>query len=169
MKDGRGTVVNLFDHVHNFTLDAVIAEFDQRNASDNVTHAAFDSYEKDEIMMSRLVVESLMTTDFFSKIFTRYGHRMDFKRVSGACLLIMALETCNASASLDVDEATAAFAALTLDAFPGENIADMMHEALRLIKIMQTAFSIPNNTGSRLLQGHQDVLRRIQSQDLHPP
>ncbi|KAI2509164.1 hypothetical protein MHU86_5283 [Fragilaria crotonensis] len=152
MKDGRGTVVNLFDHVHNFTLDAVIAEFDQRNASDNVTHAAFDSYEKDEIMMSRLVVESLMTTDFFSKIFTRYGHRMDFKRVSGACLLIMALETCNASASLDVDEATAAFAALTLDAFPGENIADMMHEALRLIKIMQTAFSIPNNTGSRLLQ-----------------
>jgi hypothetical protein len=36
----------------------------------------------------------------------------------------MALETCNASANLDVDETTAILAALSLDSFPGENIAD---------------------------------------------
>jgi hypothetical protein len=64
----------------------------------------------------------------------------------------MALELCNASASLDVDEATAALAALTLDNYPGENVSDMMNEALWLIKIMKTAFMILNNTGSCLLQ-----------------
>ena len=102
-------------------------------------------------MLSRLVVESYLTTSFFEKIVVRYGHRQDFKDLSGACLLVMALETCNASASLDVDEATAALAALTLDSYPGENVSDMLNEALRLIKVMKTAFMIPNNTGSCLL------------------
>ena len=150
-KDPHDTVVNLFDEVHNFTLDMVVTEFHFRNDF-SIDHSAFDSYERDEIMLSRLVVESYLSTSFFEKILVRYGHRQDFKTLSGACLLVMALETCNASASLDVDEATAALAALTLDNYPGENVSDMMNEALRLIKIMKTAFMIPNNTGSRLLQ-----------------
>jgi hypothetical protein len=62
----------------------------------------------------------------------------------------MAFETCNASASLDVDEATAALAALSLDSVPQESIPDMMHKARRLIKVMTTVL-IPNNTGSKLL------------------
>jgi hypothetical protein len=71
----------------------------------------------------------------------------------------MALEICNASASLDIDEATAALATLTLDNYPGENVSNMLNEALWLIKVMRTAFMIPNNTGSWLLQKlYQDVL-----------
>jgi hypothetical protein len=51
-------------------------------------------------------------------------------------------------ASFEDDEATAAFTALTLHLYPGENIADMLNEALCPIKEMKTAFMIPNNTKS---------------------
>ena len=56
-------VVNLFDHVHNFTLDAVITEFERRSSSSNTAFEAFDTYELDEITMSRLVVESRSSFD----------------------------------------------------------------------------------------------------------
>jgi hypothetical protein len=82
----------------------------------------------------------------------RYGYHEDFEKISGACLLMIALETCNASASLDVDEATAALAVLTLDSYPGENVVNMLNEALCLTKVMKTMFMIPNNTESSLLQ-----------------
>jgi hypothetical protein len=62
------------------------------------------------------------------------------------------LAYCNASANLDVDKATASLAALSLESFPGENIANMMNEALQLIKIMRTLYMIPNNMGSYLLK-----------------
>jgi hypothetical protein len=75
-------------------------------------------------------------------------HQMDFKFLSGASLLIMALETCNASASLAVDEATATLTAFTLDSYLVENISQMMHEALHLLKIMKTAFMFLSNTRS---------------------
>ena len=152
MKDLHGTVVNLFEHVHNFTLEAVVNEFNARSHATNVTHAAFDAYESDEVMLSRLVVESLLTSAFYEKISIRYGHRKDFKPLPGSCLLVMALETCNASVSHDIDGAAAKFAALTLKTYPGENVSDFSNEALRLIKIMQGGYALPVNTGSRLLQ-----------------
>ena len=150
MKDPKDTIVNMLTNVHSFTLEMVVKEFTVRLAATD--DSGFDSYEKDEVTMSRLVVESLLTAEFYEKIFIRYGHRDDFKILSEACLLAMALETYNASASLDVDEATTAFTALTLDSYPGENVADLMNDVLRLVKIMKTGPSIPNNAGSRLLQ-----------------
>ena len=120
MKDPKDTIVNMLTNVHSFTPEMVVKEFTVRLAATD--DSGFDSYEKDEVTMSRLVVESLLTAEFYEKIFIRYGHRDDFKILSGACLLAMALETCNASASLDVDEATTAFTALTLDSYPGENV-----------------------------------------------
>ena len=150
--DIHGKVVNLFEHVHNFDLDTLVKEFNLRNEVENTTFAAFDSYEEDEIMLSRLVVESLLTSTFYEKIFIRYGHRKDFKRLPGSCLLVMALETCNASVSHDIDGAATAFANLSLDTYPGEDVSDLSNEALRLIKIMQGGYALPVNTGSRLLQ-----------------
>jgi hypothetical protein len=102
--------------------------------------------------MSRLVTESLPTPAFYDKIFVRYGHLPDFKKLPGSCLLLMALETCNASVSHDIDGAAQAFVNLTLDSYAGENVADMSNEALRLICIMKGGYALPVNTGSRLLQ-----------------
>jgi hypothetical protein len=147
----HNTVVNLFDKVHCFSLDIVVTEFFNQIDPTNQNHDAFDSYKKDELMLLQLVIASYLLTAFFENILVCYGHCPDFKSLSGACLLVMALETCNASASLDVDEATAALAALSLDSFPGENITDMMNKALCLIKVMRTTFMIPNNARLRLL------------------
>ncbi len=152
MKDIHGIVVNLFDHVHNITLDATVLEYERRSDFENVTDESYDAYEEDEVMLSRLVVESLLSSAFYEKIFIRYGHRKDFKRLPGSCLLIMALETCNASVSHDIDGAAQLFADLTLDTYPGENVSDFANESLRLIKIMQGGYALPVNTGSRLLQ-----------------
>jgi hypothetical protein len=64
----------------------------------------------------------------------------------------MALETCNASVSHDIDGAATAFGALTLDTYPGENVSDFSTEALCLIKVMQGGNTLPVNTGLQLLQ-----------------
>jgi hypothetical protein len=114
--------------------------------------SAFDKYEKGDVTMSRLVTESLLTPSFYDKIFIRYGHLPDFKKLPGSCLLLMALETCNASVSHDIDGAARAFADLTLDSYPGENVSDLSNEGLRLIRIMKGGYALSVNTGSRLLQ-----------------
>jgi hypothetical protein len=110
-----------------------------------LTHASYDSYEDDEIMLSRLMVESLLTSAFYKKILIRYGHRKDFKCLPGSCLLIMALETCNASVSHDIDGAAQSFADLTLDTYPGKNVSDFANAALQLIKIMQGGYHAKNS------------------------
>jgi hypothetical protein len=66
--------------------------------------------------------------------------------------LLMALETCNASVSHDIDGAAQTFADLSLDTYPGENVADLSNEGLRLIRIMKGGYALPVNTGSRRLQ-----------------
>ena len=76
--------------------------------------------------MSRYFTESLLTPAFYDKRFVRYGHLSDFKKLPGSCLLLMlALETCNASVSHDIDGAAQAFVNLMLDSYAGENVADM--------------------------------------------
>ena len=155
----EGKVVNLFPHVHNVTLEALTAEFKLRMTpiTDPMKPApplfsAFDKFEKGDFTMSRLVTESLLTPSFYDKIFIRYGHLPDFKKLPGSCLLLMALETCNASVLHDIDGAAKAFSDLKLDSYPGENVADLSNEGLRLIRIMKGGYALPVNTGSRLLQ-----------------
>ena len=143
VKDPPGKVVDLLEHAHNFTLETVVEEFQLRARFDNVSDAAFDDYEMDEVTMSRLVVESLLTSALYKKMFIRYGHRKDSKDLPGSCLLLMALETCNASVSHDIDGAGVLFSDLKLETYPGENISDFTTEALRLIKIMAGGNALP--------------------------
>lgn len=151
VKDVHGKVVNLFKHVHNFDLDTAVAEYNLRANFENVDHATFDSYEEDEVMLSRLVVESLLTSAFYEKNHLLWSLQ-GFQRLPGSCLLVMALKACNASVSHDIDGAATAFASLMLDNVSGENVSDLSNKALRLIKIMQGGYALPVNTGSRLLQ-----------------
>ena len=67
-----GKVVDLIDQIHNFTVEQVTTEFNRRFAADPSTNEAYDPYELDEITMSRTLVESLVTAEFFEKIFIRY-------------------------------------------------------------------------------------------------
>jgi hypothetical protein len=126
----------------------LISEFEIQSGSDNTDYAAIDEFEMRDIAFSCLVVESLLTSNFYDKIVVRYGHLPDFKLYPESVLLMMELVTCNASVSYDIDGATESFYALTLDNYPGENIAEFSTEALRLIKIMQGGYALPINTKS---------------------
>ncbi len=147
-----GKVVDLLEHIHNFTVEQVTSEFnDRRLAADPSNNKAYDPYELDKITMPRTLFESLVTAEFFEKIFIRYGqHQDNFNDVPGSVLVAMALETCNASVSHDIDGAAKAFEELTLDNYPGENITNLTTEALRLLKIMKGGYALPVHTGSRL-------------------
>ena len=109
-----------------------MTEFEARKHVENTNDDAFDDHELDEIVMSRMVVESLLTAAFYDKVFIRYyGQRPDFKDLPGSRLLMMVLETCNASVSHDIDSAQVKFREFTLDSYPGEDITEFATEAQR--------------------------------------
>jgi hypothetical protein len=60
--------------------------------------ASFDNYEKAEVTLSRLVVESYLTPAFY-EFFCSSWPLQGLKKLPGSCLLLRALETCNASVS----------------------------------------------------------------------
>jgi hypothetical protein len=101
--------------------------------------------------MSRTLFESPVSPEFYEKIFICYGHQDNFHEVPGSVLVVMALETFNASVSHDIDGAAKTFDELSLDNYPGESITNLMTEAPRLLKIMQGGYALPVHTGSRLL------------------
>ena len=152
IKDNDGTVVDLFEHSHRFKFVTVVDEFNRRADTTNVDFEAFDQYELEEVELSRMLVFSLITSTFREKMEIRFDHRLDFEYLSGACLFMMALETCNASVAHDVEGARNQLDGLTLDSYPGENVTDYTTEAQRLIKIMQGDYALPVNTGSKLIQ-----------------
>ena len=151
--DVNGTdnkVVDLFENAHRFKLDTIIAEH-KRRLQKNVTHESYDAIERDDIQLSRTVVESLLSESFQEKIEIRFSHLDNFETLPGSCLFIMALETCNASAFHDIEGARKKLNALDLSAYPGENVTEFTSDAQRMIKIMQGAYSMPVNTGSQLI------------------
>jgi hypothetical protein len=69
VQSSTGTVLNLFEHSHFYKLDAVVTEFERSlNAPGQTFFEHFDSFEIDEVTLSRLVVESFLTSAFYEKI-----------------------------------------------------------------------------------------------------
>ena len=111
-----------------------------------VVFEQYDQYEFDEIELSRIVVNSLLTEAFHDTIRTRFGHLADFDCLPGSCVFMMALEACNASISHDVEGARQKLEAMTLDTFPGEDITAFATAAQKLIKVMQGDYALPVST-----------------------
>jgi hypothetical protein len=61
----------------------LISEFEIQSDPDNTDYAAFDEFEMQDIALSHLVVESLLTSNFYDKIVICYGHLPDFKLYPG--------------------------------------------------------------------------------------
>ena len=135
-------VVDLFENTHRFKLETVIDEHYRRMSG--TEHEAYDSIERDEVELSRLVVESYLSEPFQEKIAIRFNHRKDFENLPGSCSFMMVLATCNASVFHDVEGAKRKLDALELSLYTGENVTDFTSDAQRLIKIMQGAYAIPN-------------------------
>ena len=112
---------------------------------------AYDKFKLDDIALSRLAVEALLTVRLRDEIRTRYSHVSDFEDLLGNIYFMMILETCNILASMDVKGAEAGLNELKLSSFPGKNVSAFATTALKLIKVMNSAYSLPLRTSSELI------------------
>jgi hypothetical protein len=115
------------------------------------TPDVFEDIEVDDMEMSRLVVESLLTDDIREKMRIRFDHHDEFLDFHGGVLFLMALDVCNASVSFDIEGAQDKLDGLTLNDFPGENLTDFVATAQKYVKIMQGGYALPIRVGSKLL------------------
>ena len=161
------SMVCLTDHPHSFSLDQVIKEFTDRNiteptpildSTNNETDESitnrfkcYDDYEAYDISLSRLVMETLTHPVLRETIETRYDHLDDFLDLPGQVYFAMALEACHASTALDISTASKTLNAFKLSTFPGENINEFSTSVLRQVKIVQSGWAIPFDTGSSIL------------------
>ena len=112
----------------------------------------YDTYEVQDIQLSRSIVDSLISPELRQQVKTRYKHDPDFLDYPGSVYLMMIYEVVNASTTLDIATATTSFKALSLVNYPGENISAFADESLRLINIMNYGYALPYQTGSGLLE-----------------
>ena len=103
--------------------------------------------------ISRLAVESLVGFELREKIIIRYSHIDDFvDNLPGQIYFMMVMETCHASTAMDVNSASATYDKLTLKSYAGENVRVLATDALRHIKVIQTAYALPATVRSSLLR-----------------
>ena len=161
-------VLSLFDHYHKFTVEEIIAQFELRceepdldldpdtdietETSKQLRFETYDEYKFDDFGLSRLVVESLISSLLMERIVTKFGNDEMFETYPGQILFMMAIDTCNASVQRDIAGAQAKFDELTLDTYPGEDVTELATEALRLLHILAGSYALPINLGSKLLK-----------------
>jgi hypothetical protein len=133
-----GTIHNLLRSPHLFTVEEVIASHMMRLDTNSTDASKYDSFEKDDIDMTRLAVESRLTEKIRDAIHTRYDHDPAFYDYPGPVLFIMALDICNASQSFDIDGAQTKLDELKLENYPGEDITACAAYAQKQFKIVQS-------------------------------
>lgn len=109
-------------------------------------------YEQNDILLLRLIVDCLISSQLRQQVTMRYRHDPLFNDYPGSVYLLMILDVVNASTSMDIATATKAFATLQLATYPGENVSLFATEALRLIHIMECGYALPYQLGSQLLE-----------------
>jgi hypothetical protein len=114
-----GTIHNLLRSPHLFTIEEVIASHMMRLDTNSTDASKYDSFEKDDIDMTRLAVESRLTEKIRDAIHTRYDHDPALYDYPGPVLFMMALDICNASQSFDIDGAQTTLDELKLENYPG--------------------------------------------------
>ena len=168
LPDDDGIMRFLLEDVHLFTFDKVMTEFKSRLTGPPVVIGAntgvettfsqrrqlccYDSYKLWDMAIYRLAVESLVGLELRDKISVRYSHIEDFDYLPGQVFYMMVMETCHhASTAMDVDSASATYKKLNLKSYAEENVGALATDALRHIKVMQTAYAIPVTVRSALL------------------
>ena len=170
LPDQHGAMKYLPDHPHFFTVQDVIdvhvlrmteppmvtttladGTVEETEASVLDRFVSYDKFEKFDIAISRRVIQALIASPIQDKIRIKFSHDPLFRTYPGSVYLMMALDVCNTSSSLEISLATQEFQALSLDNYGGQNIDDFATEAQRLIKIMSMGYALPYKTGSTLL------------------
>ena len=90
--------------------------------------------------LSRIVVELCVSIAMRKKLTTKFSHIDDFDIFHGKVYVIMILQTCHASASLDIKGVEELFRKLRLSNLPGENVSRLAIAALKFITMMNTEY-----------------------------
>ena len=170
MPNSHDEMTYIVDEPHAFDVDTVLNEYRTRldepapvtavngggfdietEASKLARFRCYDSFEAFDIYLSRLAIESLISTSVRTSVGVRFNHLADFDDFPGQVYLMMILEVCNASAAADISGASELLLNMKLSQYPGENMEAFSSDALRYIKIMQTAYALPYNTGQKIL------------------
>ena len=163
------TMKYLLEHPYDFTYDEVhddykarlvepAAVMDATNStietpeSQTACHKAYNIYELSDHSLSRLAVESLLSSGFWEQILNRFLHKPNFEVLPGQVYFMMAMDMCLASASVDIDGAKDRFKDISLASYLGENVAAFSVVALKLIKIMNATYAIDIKIDSKLLR-----------------
>jgi hypothetical protein len=104
VEDTEGIIVNVNQNFHLFSANDVIDSHNHRMNTTTTDASKYDFYERDEIDLTRLVVESRLAEKMRDAIHTRYDHDPLFYDYPGPVIFMMALSICNASQSYDIEE-----------------------------------------------------------------
>jgi hypothetical protein len=145
-----GTIHDMLRSPHLFTVEYVIDSHMMRLDSNSTEASTYDEFERDDINMKRLAVESRLTEKIKDVIRTRYDHDPAFYYYPGPVLFIMALDICNASQYFDIDGAKEKLDELKLENYPGEDITACAAYAQKQFIIAQSGYAPPFRSGSKL-------------------
>jgi hypothetical protein len=121
-RGASNTIVhNLLNDYHKFSVEDGIDSYEIRIA--HTTHPSVSEPLKlDDMEMSRLVVESLLTEELREIMRIRFDHHDAYLDFHGGVLFLVALDVCNVSVSFDIEGAQDKLDELTVNEFPGENL-----------------------------------------------
>ena len=129
-----GKMCYLLDNSHAFTVKEVITEHESRlveptailddtgaetMASVAARFRSYDEFELYDVGLSRLAFEACVSVSLREEIAIRFSHTPDFDELPGQIYFMMILETCHASASLDINGAQELYGKLRLVDYPG--------------------------------------------------
>jgi hypothetical protein len=146
-----GTIHDLLDSPHLFTIEDVIDSHVMRLDSNSTEESKYDEFERDDFKMTRLAVESRLTEKIKDDIRTQYDNDPVFYNYPGPVVFMMALDVCNASQSFDIYGAQAKLDELKLENYPREDIKACAAYAQEQFKIVQSGYAPPVCSGSKLL------------------
>jgi hypothetical protein len=133
-----------------FSVEDGIDSYEIRIA--DTTHpSVFEPLELDDMEMSRLVVESLLTEELRERMRIWFDHHDAYLDFHGGVLFLMALDVCNASVSFDIEGAQDKLDERIANEFPGESLTEFMATAQKYVKVMQSGYALPIRMGSKLL------------------
>jgi len=144
-----GKMIYIAKNPHMFTLDEIITKHEARLKATHIGH--YDMYKLGDFALCRLLVDSFLTLALRKNYQTHYAHLPNLAYLPGQIIFMMVLDVSNSSIEAHIINATKAFDNLKLIDFPGENVGALIEEAVRLLHIMEGAYSLPFDASSKLL------------------
>jgi hypothetical protein len=151
IEDTRDIIIDVNRNLHLFSVNDVIDSHMHLMDAATIDASNYDLYDKDDIGIARLVVESQLTEKMRDAIHVRYDHDPLLYYYPWPIILMMTVDICNASQSYGIEGAHNKSDELTVDPYPGEDVTACTAFAQKQFKVVQSGYTPPFRSGSKLL------------------